>query len=242
MFKRTRPGAGGVLITGSGGVIGTTLVGGLGMALSEFDLPSRDARDYKTVVRAAGSCRAIVHLAWDSRVDYSDGDQLDPANILAAQNVYRAAVQARVPRVIMASSIHADDFRHATPANPMRTERVPWPTGPYGAAKCAIEALGRHYATRGLEVVCVRFGGITGQDRPAGPGDVPIWLSHQDCVACIQAILEARAVPGGWACLYAISANEGLAHDLSNPFGWRPSRRGAWSERGFEQSSAPGFL
>src|ERR1035441_5958306 len=141
----TRP----VLITGSSGVIGRVLLGGLKLPIREFALPDDDARELQQMLTACTGARELIHLAWDARQENCASSELDPGNLMAAHNAYRAAAARGVRRVVMASSVHADDFSAATPEFMMHPDRLPTPTGPYGASKCAIEALGRHHAAQG---------------------------------------------------------------------------------------------
>jgi len=214
-----------VLITGSAGKIGRVLVRGLAHDVTEFDLPEYDARSLDQLTDAAMGHDALPHLAWNTTSENSANDSIDFDNALMAFNAYRACVQTHVRRVIVASSVHADV------ANPSRdgllvASSVSTPDSPYGASKVFVEALGRYFAARGLEVVIVRFGGV---DQHVCAGDFgngtdphPWWLSHADCVALVDACLRAPAVPGGYAAFYGVSDNPGRVHDTTNPFGWVP--------------------
>lgn len=220
-----------VLISGSAGTIGRVLERGLPHEVTGFDLPEHDARSEAQLAAAAVGHDALVHLAWNASSENADNGAFDVENSVMVVNAYRAAQRSGVRRVVMASSVHAD---RATPPGdgPLIASGVPWPRSPYGASKVFAEALGRHYADQGLEVVAVRFGGVDGHAaahdfRPGArpPGD---WLSHADCVSLVNACLTAPVVPERFAVLYAVSDNPGRVHDLTNPFGWRPE---PWSRR-----------
>jgi uronate dehydrogenase len=141
-------------------------------------------------------------------------------------NVYNAALETGVPRVIMASSVHADDFHTPKDTAPISPDRIPTPDSPYGAHKVFMEATGRYYATKGLEVVCIRFGGINRENTPPvrdiDVRERGVWFSHRDCVSLIKSILEAKTIPDNFALIYGMSNNADKIHDVSNPFGWRP--------------------
>lgn len=214
-----------VLITGSGGVIGTVLKSGLPYAITDYDLPDNNVMDFKHLMDTASGHDTVVHLAWNKNKDDWLTENLDPENIQANFNVYEASHQAGVKRVIIASSVHADEFMGRENTKPFRPYALPTPTSPYGANKCMIEALGRYYASaKGLEVICVRFGGINKDDEPPAspPSERRVWLSRRDCVELIKACVQAEKVPNKYAIVYGISKNKGLLHDLSNPFGWQP--------------------
>jgi uronate dehydrogenase len=203
-------------------------VGGLAHVVTEFDLPESDARSLEQLTDAAMGHDALVHLAWNTTSENSGNGNIDFDNALMAFNAYRAAEQASVRRVVMASSVHADATTH--PAEGLLVaSAISTPGSPYGASKLFVEALGRYYADRGLEVVVVRFGGVDRRvsDRDFGirSGPHPWWLSHADCVALVDACLTAPAVPGRYAAFYGVSDNERRVHDITNPFGWVPEPR-----------------
>lgn len=214
-----------VLITGSGGVVGSVLKQGLPHDTTDFDLPHSNILDFVRLLEAVRGHDVVVHLAWNKKRDNWLTEGLDPENIQGNFNVYEAAHQAGVKRVIIASSVHADDFVGPDIVTPLNPYALPTPDSPYGANKCMIEALGRYYAKgKGLEVVCIRFGGINREDRsPEAPeSERQVWLSQWDCVSLVSACIEAETVPNDYAIVYGVSNNKGLLHDLTNPFGWHP--------------------
>lgn len=219
-----------IIITGHKGIIGTVLTNGLSKLSHEYeikglDLPETDMTDFDMVKAAIAGSDAVIHLAWDTTSERIGSGRMDPANSQMFFNVYRAALdlERNRPRVIMASSVHADEFRNHETAALLSPHDLPIPNGPYGASKVHMEALGRYFATQGLEVVCIRFGGVSPtNDCWKGPKDELVYLHHEDCISLIKTILEAPVVPNNFAILYGISDNAGRIHDISNPFGWVP--------------------
>lgn len=214
-----------ILVTGSGGVIGSVLQNKLDHIITYFDLPDFDARDYRQLLEMARGHDAIVHLAWDTSTDNFRSDHLNQENILKTFNVYKAAVEAGVSRVVMASSVHADKFTDRRITGLLKPYDLPLPDSPYGAGKVMMEALGRYYAdTKGLEVICIRFGGVNSEDLPPeGPNsERQVWLSHNDCSRLVAACLEAPNIPGNFQIIYGVSDNVNRIHDNSNPLGWEP--------------------
>lgn len=219
-----------ILITGSGGVIGSVLKKGLKHETTDFDLPDSSVLNLEDLLKATPGHDAVIHLAWGKKHDDWLSENFDPDNIQGAFNVYEAAHRAGVKKVIIASSVHADDFHGPHISGPLNPYVLPTPDSPYGASKCMIEALGRYYATaKGLEVICIRLGGVNRADEPpASPhSERQVWLSHKDCIDMMTACIDADTLPNKYAIMYGVSNNEDLVHDLTNPFGWRP------------QSSAP---
>jgi len=136
-----------IIITGSAGKIGQVLRKGLGdYPITPFDLPEHDARDKEKLAEAFESHGVAIHLAWDSRIENWKSETISPDNALMIHNAYFAAVAAGVSRVIMASSIHADEFLTWKSPDLLKTDKTPVPTSPYGAMKVFMEALGRYYA------------------------------------------------------------------------------------------------
>ncbi len=217
-----------ITITGSRGTIGTVLREGLGSdyEIVEAALPGVDVRDFEQLKSVIIGSTVIIHLAWNSKLENHVNNQIDPDCPKMFLNVYKAALEAKVPLVIMASSVHADSFIGWKGPGLLTTDRTPVPDSLYGADKVFMEAAGRYFASKGLEVVCIRFGGINPQNSPAGPEypseERAAWLSHKDCISLVRSIIEADSVPNNFVVVYGVSDNEGRIHDVSNPFGWEP--------------------
>ncbi|HVS02768.1 MAG TPA: NAD(P)-dependent oxidoreductase, partial [Thermoanaerobaculia bacterium] len=166
-YARARP-TKKILVTGSSGTIGRIVCGRLeDFEVTRFDLPEHDARDYEDLAGLSRGHDVLVHLAWDTATESWRSGDISLDNQLMTVNAYEAALRTGVPRVIMASSVHADDYSGWTGAELMKATAVPAPDSPYGASKVFMEALGRYYAKQGLEVVCVRFMGVTPDGRPS---------------------------------------------------------------------------
>lgn len=215
-----------IAITGAYGTVGTVMRNALrDYDIVPIDLPDIDVTDYNAVLKAVKGCSAVIHLAWNLKVETPDTGKISPDNDIMTYNVYEACVKAGVPRVVAASSVHADYFLEYNGRTPLNTTTVPTPTSPYGANKVFLEALGRFYAKHeGLEVVCVRFGSVSKRDVP---GTTPwdwrkVWLSHRDLGSMIRHCLVARRIPDNYAVFYAVSNNAKRIHDWSNPVGWVP--------------------
>jgi uronate dehydrogenase len=215
-----------VVVTGSAGTIGSVLTDDAGPhEIVGLDLPEYDLLDLSSAVPRCRGADVLVHLAGQFTAESNLTDAIDPANVEMDLNAYRAAIQAGVPRVIVASSVHADQFYlHSgpEPLHPLRPHPVP--TGPYGARKQMLEALGRHYClTARLDVIAIRFGGVNRQDTvPDDPAEEAVRLTRADCRRVLLTTIEAPIVPGRFSVLYAVSDHPERRHDLDNPFGWQP--------------------
>ena len=124
-----------IAITGSEGIIGTVLKKGLSQdyTITPIDiLMGVDIRDYQQFLETVRNHQAIIHLAWDSKLEHSGSQKMDSDNAEMYTNVYNAALEAGVTRVIMASSIHADDFYEWKGPGLMSPYQTPNPLNPYG--------------------------------------------------------------------------------------------------------------
>jgi hypothetical protein len=157
------------------------------LVVSDLTQPDRGA--YRAHFRGAD---AVIHcgvvrapgMTADTWQDNSDAKfQAEHANVALAYNVYRAALEEGVRRVVVCSSNHAADYYErlvwdgrvdmVTPEMPPRSDN--W----YGWSKASYELLGFVFATgkvdgRKLEVVQWRIGGPRDDDIDhIAPGDLP---------------------------------------------------------------------
>lgn len=190
-----------VLITGSSGALGSTLMTslpGLGFDVRGLDVvpPAEAAGDAVTasvddldaVLRASAGADAVVHLGGASTPE-ATWDECLRSNIDGTRVVLEAARRAGVPRVVLASSNHVAGFTPSTrdevPADvPMRPDSL------YGVSKAAVEALGSFYADEhGLQVASLRIGSCF--PRPTSTRMLATWLSPADFVRLAVAALTA---------------------------------------------------
>ncbi len=215
-----------ILMTGSGGTVGNILKQGLNEhEITDFDLPKHDILDYSQLLHTLPGHDAVIHLAWATKHDNWLTERFEPKNLQGAFNVLEAAQQAGVKRVIIASSVHADDFVNHGQDDLLDPYTLPVPDSPYGAAKCMVEALGRYYASaKSLEIICIRFGGVNSNDAPpdSPPSERHVWLSQRDCVALVEASLIAEKIPNNYTIVYGVGNNIDRQHSLENSLGWQP--------------------
>jgi UDP-glucose 4-epimerase len=215
-----------IVITGANGQIGRILMQELKdqYELTPLDLPDANVCDCDVMKRAfrRAQPQVIVHLAWDTNENWKSQRTIC-SNTEMCENIY-ALGQSHKARVILASSVHVEKYREHYLSG-RKTLIAPYndpdPDSPYGAHKIFLEKLGRWHAWKGLEVICVRFGGVAPKEKPWD--DIPlVGLSHPDCANMIRCCIEGKGVPNNHAVFYAVSENKRRIHDHSNPFGWRP--------------------
>ncbi|MFB6246674.1 MAG: NAD-dependent epimerase/dehydratase family protein [Candidatus Pacearchaeota archaeon] len=219
-----------ILMTGSKGRIGKILTDNLKemYSITEADLPRRDIRKYSTLKRLAKGKDAIIHLAWYTEKENWKNESYDPDNSLMFQNVYKVALEQKVPKVIMPSSLHVHqyiDLLDKEDIKPIGPHDKTNPDSPYGANKVFIEELGKYYAKKGLEVVCIRYGSTGFRSPENSPNDKEgkaTWFSSNDLLDLIETILKTIHIPNNYLIINGISNNDERVHDYKNSLGWKP--------------------
>ncbi len=221
-----------ILITGCKGIIGSVLQRGLGgkYQIRGVDLPE-DISHYEVLWAQMAGVDEVIHLARR----FSPADPIErrmriyPENVHIDVNVFTAVVKAQVKRLIMASSVHADNHRDPAAVEPLTIPGSYSPATPYGVYKLLEEEVGKTLSKQfGFEFVGVRFGGVTRDNSvKTGAGQTATWLSHDDLLSAIDACLSVEPLPGRSSVFYAVSDNADRIHDTTNLFGWRPRENSA---------------
>ncbi|MGW3510066.1 NAD-dependent epimerase/dehydratase family protein [Streptomyces sp. NPDC000994] len=227
-----------ILVTGAAGRIGRELRPRLareGRILRLLDIaevePAGPGEEVE-IVRASftgrdaieEACRdvdAVLHLG--GLAGEAPWERIAEINIDGTQRVLEAARRQRVPRVVLASSIHAAGFhtRDDVVDGVLPSDTPPRPDTYYGVGKAALEALGSLYHSRfGIDVSCLRIGAF--RPLPLAPEDLAVWLSPGDAARLVEACL--RAEPAGYRVLWGISANTRRWWSLAEAeaIGYRP--------------------
>ena len=220
-----------ILITGAAGGIGTSmrklLKGVYAIRASDIRKPDNlaadeefvqaDLADYAAAEKICAGIDGIVHLGGQS-VEGS-WEQVLSANIIGCRNVYEAAYQQGVKRLVFASSNHAIGFYPRT-----RRIGVDVPVRPdsrYGVSKVFGEAMGSLYSDKhGLRVTCLRIGNFG--DAPIDERRLSIWLSPEDCAQLVRIGLDHPDIR--FEIFYGVSDNAKSWWDNSNAarFGYKP--------------------
>jgi len=212
-----------IVITGAKGNIGKVLTKGLvEYDIIPVDLPEVDVCNYNKISDILKEKDTVIHLAWNSKTENCINRKIDPSNTKMFENVYEASLKQGVKRVIMASSVHAQEYRNWKGPKLIPIKDDTKPDSPYGKHKIEMEKLGQFYSTKGLEVICIRFGAVCPLEGPWWKELPDVGLSYPDCVDLIRKCLEAKEVPNNFVVMYAVSKNKKRVHDYKNPFGWEP--------------------
>jgi nucleoside-diphosphate-sugar epimerase len=227
-----------IIITGASGIIGRVLMKCLakkhrvigvdkkqGPGVVKLDILKEPERFQRTLHQGD----IIIHLAWDTKENTTPLSPIIDYNKKMGELVFELALEKKIERVIFASSVHASmshllkfgypDFnkKHQAFHSKKKIGVADGfsPLGAYGASKVYLEALGRAYSTKGLQVIAVRFGNVTPDN---GFGEYPFWLSHRDCCQFIEKCCIAKNLPP-FLTLFAMSDN------ICNPFDISESRK-----------------
>jgi nucleoside-diphosphate-sugar epimerase len=217
-----------IVVTGAAGEIGT-LLGTYFSSSPHYDpvltdLVNHDEAsiypanlshyDPEWVERFAGA-DTIIHLANDSR-PCAPWESVAENNIEVTFNVFRAAVQQKVRRIIFASSLKTmDGYRFSR--GPIAADAPPRPTTFYAAEKLFAERLGRYYSEEfGLSVICLRLGYVHPEQFHSGRNQNAWrhskWLSVEDLYQAVEKAIQVEDV--AFAVLPLVSDNATMRWDL----------------------------
>jgi uronate dehydrogenase len=204
-----------VLITGAAGAIGSSLRAGLAGAypllrltdvrpVSDLgaaeEFTAADLADPAAVKSVMTGIDCVVHLGGVPRE--GPWEAILPANVVGTYNVFEAARQCGVKRVVFASSNHVIGYYRAD--RPVGTGDPPRPDSRYGASKVFGEALGRLYADKhGLSVACLRIGSF--RAHPENLRQLATWVSPRDMVQLVRRCIDAGDFH--FLVLYGVSNN-----------------------------------
>ena len=175
-----------------------------------------DLSDYQQVHDVLAGAEMVVHFG--AIGDEAPFDQILQANIIGAYNVWEAAFQHRLKRVVYASSIHAVGMY---PKNQFIGTDVPHrPDTYYGLAKCFAEDLASLYwDKRGVESVCMRILSCAQVTNARALGS---WLSYDDLIQLVERSITTPVT--GFSVVYGVSKNDRAPVDntAASFLGYRP--------------------
>lgn len=158
----------------------------------------------------------VVHFG--AHPDEAPFETLLGPNFVGAYNIWEAAHQNNVRRVVYASSIHAVGMYPKTEF--IGTDVLHRPDSFYGLAKCFAEDLARMYwEKRGLEAVCLRIISCAQVNNPRALGT---WLSYDDLIHLVERAIDTPIT--GFSIIYGVSNNDraGVDNSKATFIGYRP--------------------
>ncbi len=175
-----------------------------------------DLTKYDEIHALLSDADMVVHFG--AHPDEAPFEQLLGPNFIGAYNIWEAAFQNGVRRVIYASSIHAVGMYPKTEF--IGTDVPHRPDSFYGLAKCFAEDLARMYwEKRGLEAVCLR---IISCAQVTSPRALGTWLSYDDLIHLVTRAVDAPIT--GFSIIYGVSNNDraGVDNSTAQFLGYRP--------------------
>ena len=180
-----------VLVTGGTGNVGTAAVSRLAASGHDVRVAALDrggerdgveyhrcdVTDYGQLRPLAAECDAIVHLAATNHPIGTAGHRVFGVNACATFNVFEAAAEAGVERVIAASSINAlgfyfGDRSFALPYLPVDEDVPGCATDAYSFSKQISERIADYFFERdGIDSVSLRLPAVLRHDRVLAGGD-----------------------------------------------------------------------
>jgi nucleoside-diphosphate-sugar epimerase len=248
--KQTKPK---VLVTGASGLIGGLTIAHLGDKYAFSGLSRRpvdgiphiqaDIADLEAMRRACQGMDMVLHLAAETQ-DYDDWDKVMASTIGGTLNMFRAAQEAGVWRVVFMSTgstmcgyewfegspygMLARNELDRLPADARMLDHTdpPRPDSFYGVGKLFGENTGRLFSDRyGMSVLCIRLGAVLPSDRPELIRHFPGYLSQSDAVQMVDKCLSAPPTLK-YGIFDAISENARRWRDTTpakEALGWRPT-------------------
>ncbi len=242
-----------VLVTGASGLIGGLVVRNLADKYTFSGLNRRpvegipstqaDIADLEAIRPAFKDIDMVVHMSAETK-DLSNWDKIVANSLVGTINVFRAAQEAGVKRIVFGStggSMCGHERDESLPYGKLAEGRYDevgdsWPLltaedppradAPYAIAKLFGENTGRWYSdVYGISVLCIRLGAVLEIDKPKLLRHFPGFLSQADCVQIVDKSLSAPESLK-FAVFDAISENKYRWRDTSfakNVLGWQPT-------------------
>lgn len=230
-----------ILVTGMSGLIGKAIRKELEgdyelralnrSPVEDIECVQADVSDFDAIRPAFDGVDQVVHMAAIAQGN-PEWDKLLPFNVIGTYNVFEAARQAGVQRVISASSGSVisgnesvdpyralgegryddvdewDDLTHLSPLHPK---------GIYGCSKVWGEALARHFSdTTEMSMICLRIGAVNEEDRPLDTRQKSVWCSQGDVARMVRACIEAPETID-YDIFFVVSNNKYSYRDMSHP-------------------------
>lgn len=175
-----------------------------------------DLTKYDDIYALLEGADMVIHFG--AIGDEAPFDAILQANIVGAYNVWEAAYQQGLKRVVYASSIHAVGMHDKTDF--IGVDAPHRPDTFYGLAKCFAEDLGSLYwDKRGLESVCMRIMSCAQVTNTRALGT---WLSYDDLIQMVEKSIDTPVT--GFSVVYGVSNNDRVPVDNSKAsfLGYRP--------------------
>ncbi|OAN92516.1 NAD-dependent epimerase/dehydratase family protein [Sulfitobacter geojensis] len=197
-------------------LVSTDIVEDIGTLYNGETYAKGDLASLDDMMRVLEGADMVVHMG--TYADEGPFEKLLGPNFVGAYNIWEAAYQRGLKRVVYGSSIHAVGMHPKTDF--IDTEVRHRPDTFYGLAKCFAEDLGSMYwDKRGLESVHMRILSCAQVTNARALGS---WLSYDDLIQLTQRSIETPVT--GFSVVYGVSNNDRAPVDNSKAsfLGYRP--------------------
>jgi nucleoside-diphosphate-sugar epimerase len=228
-----------VLVTGMSGLIGKAvrkeLEGDYELsalnrsAVEGVECVRADISDMDAIRPAFEGIDQVVHLAAIAHGS-PDWNQLLSFNVIGTHNVFEAARQASVKRVIYASSgatiagyerqepykaLSEGRYQDAGEWDNLTHESL-YPRGIYGCTKVWAEALAHHFSdSAGMSMIGLRIGAVNEEDKPLQTRQKSVWCSQREVARMVRACLVASDEVK-YDIFFVVSRNQYSYRDMSH--------------------------
>ena len=197
-------------------LVSSDIVTGIGKLYPKERYQRADLASYSDIHTLLEGADMVVHFG--AIADEAPFETLLGPNFIGAYNVWEAAYQHKLRRVVYASSIHAvgmykrQDF--------IDTDVPHRPDTFYGLAKCFAEDLASLYwDKRQLESVCLR---IISAAQVTNTRALGTWLSYDDLIQLVTRAIDTPTT--GFSIIYGVSNNDRVPvnNNKASYLGYRP--------------------
>jgi uronate dehydrogenase len=197
-------------------LISTDIADDIGTLYPNERFAQADIAVYDQIAPLLEGADMVVHFG--AIVDEKPFEELLGPNFVGSYNIWEAAYQHGLKRVVYASSIHAVGMHKK--ADFIGIDAPHKPDTFYGLAKCFSEDLASMYwDKRGLEAVCLRILSCAQVNNPRALGS---WLSYDDLIQLVTRAIDTPSV--GFSVVYGVSNNDRAPVDNAKAsfLGYRP--------------------
>ena len=197
-------------------LVSTDIVDDIGKLYEGESYAKADVAVYDQIAPLLESADMVVHFG--AIVDEKPFEELLGPNFVGSYNVWEAAYQHGLQRVVYASSIHAVGMHKKSDF--IGIDAPHKPDTFYGLAKCFSEDLASMYwDKRGLEAVCLRILSCAQVNNTRALGS---WLSYDDLIQLVTRAIDTPSV--GFSVVYGVSNNDRAPVDNAKAsfLGYRP--------------------
>jgi len=197
-------------------LISTDIADDIGTLYPNERFAQADIAVYDQIAPLLEGADMVVHFG--AIVDEKPFEELLGPNFVGSYNIWEAAYQHGLKRVVYASSIHAVGMHKK--ADFIGIDAPHKPDTFYGLAKCFSEDLASMYwDKRGLEAACLRILSCAQVNNPRALGS---WLSYDDLIQLVTRAIDTPSV--GFSVVYGVSNNDRAPVDNAKAsfLGYRP--------------------